>query len=92
MREGTCKLNYKDKNGEEFYVVAIPDMVAKWKSDKSIPLVDVVQSFDVFTSPAGGNILPADRPSKGQLETVFNTSNPDDVVRIIAEKGTVKNF
>lgn len=68
MREGTCKLNYKAQNGEEYYVIAIPDMVEKWKKDKSIPIVDVVQSFDVFTSPAGGNVFPADRPSKGQLE------------------------
>ncbi|KAI8343738.1 Shwachman-Bodian-diamond syndrome protein-domain-containing protein [Chlamydoabsidia padenii] len=92
FREGTCKLVHKAENGEEFYVVAIPEMVTKWKNDKTIPLVDVVQSFEVFTSPAGGNILPADRPSKGQLENAFNTSNNDEVVRYLVENGMVKNF
>ncbi|CAO3594190.1 unnamed protein product [Absidia cylindrospora] len=92
FRDGTCKITYKGEGGEEFYVIGVPDMVSKWKNDKTIPLVDVVQSFDIFTSPAGGNILPADRPSNGQLENTFNTSNSDDVVRYIVENGTTKNF
>ncbi|KAI8344309.1 ribosome maturation protein [Chlamydoabsidia padenii] len=92
MREGTCKLIHKSESGEEYYIIAIPDMVAKWKKDKTIPIVDVVQSFDIFTSPAGGNVFPADRPSKGQLESVFNTSNTDEIARYLVENGTAKTF
>ncbi|CAO3583007.1 unnamed protein product [Absidia cylindrospora] len=92
IREGTCKIVYKGETGEEFYVIAIPDMLKLWKTNKTIPLVEVVQSFDIFTSPAGGNVFPADHPSKGQLENTFKTSNTDEVVRFIVENGTSKNF
>lgn len=43
IREGTCKIVYKGETGEEFYVIAIPNMLKVWKNDKTTPLVDVVQ-------------------------------------------------
>ncbi|ORX52435.1 hypothetical protein DM01DRAFT_1408306 [Hesseltinella vesiculosa] len=79
------RMVYKGDSGDQFYVVVNESMVPKWRKDRSIPLVEVVQSFDIFSGPA-------DRPSKGQLESTFNTANPDDIVPIILEKGTQKNF
>ncbi|CAO3647498.1 unnamed protein product [Cunninghamella blakesleeana] len=92
FREGTLKVYIQDDQNNEIYVIANPSTYNRWKTDKTIPIVDVVQSYDIFTSPPGGNILPADRPSKGYLEDVLGTSNTDDAVRMIIEKGKVKNF
>ena len=38
------KVVYKSPDQTEFFVVANHDMRAKWKKDKSIPMIDVVQS------------------------------------------------
>ncbi|KAI8073869.1 hypothetical protein BC940DRAFT_76197 [Gongronella butleri] len=79
------RMVYKDDSGDEFFVIVNEDMVPKWKKDRTIPLVEVVQSFDVFTGHG-------DRPSKGQLESTFNTSKNDDIVPMIIERGFKKNF
>lgn len=43
------KVVYKSPDQTEFFVVANHGMRSKWKKDKSIPLIDVVQSkFCVF--------------------------------------------
>lgn len=37
------KVVYKSDNDQEFFVFTNPGEVSKWRKDKSIPLVDVVQ-------------------------------------------------
>ncbi|CDH56412.1 hypothetical protein RO3G_05262 [Lichtheimia corymbifera JMRC:FSU:9682] len=86
------KVVYKSDNDQEFFVFTNPGEVSKWRKDKSIPLVDVVQSFDVFTTPTGSQTGTAERPSKGILESAFNTSKKEDVVRQIVEVGEEKNM
>ncbi|KAI8973847.1 ribosome maturation protein [Pilobolus umbonatus] len=82
----TVKIVYKG-NDTDFYIVADRDMVSKWKKDKSIPLVEVVESFNVFSTPTGSISGEPVRPAKGILETTFNTSNEDTIVKTILEKG-----
>lgn len=38
-----AKLVVKDNDNHEYYVIANPGMANKWRKDKTIPLVDVVQ-------------------------------------------------
>ncbi|KAG0168569.1 hypothetical protein DFQ28_002536 [Apophysomyces sp. BC1034] len=85
------KVIYKADN-EEYFVVANSGMVSKWREDKTIPLIDVVQSFDILTTTTGSNTGQTVRPSKGALESTFDTSNPDIIVRKIVEKGVEKNM
>ncbi len=59
----------------------------KWKEDKSIPLVQVVQSFDIFEIESGGNEGLLRRPSKQVLESTFNTKRNDDVIMQILTEG-----
>ncbi|KAF7725559.1 hypothetical protein EC973_009514 [Apophysomyces ossiformis] len=89
--EKAVKVIYKTNN-DEYFVVANPGMVCKWRKDKTIPLIDVVQSFDVLTTASGGNTGQTVRPSKGSLESTFGTSNVDDIVRKIVEEGVEKNM
>ncbi|GAA5890281.1 hypothetical protein JCM8208_002763 [Rhodotorula glutinis] len=59
-------------------------------SHSSIPLVDIVDSFDVFHTGQGSQGILA-RPSKQELETVFETTKEDDIVEIILTKGQIKS-
>lgn len=69
---------------DEFVAMVNAAEFKKWKSgDTSIPLADVVDSFDVFHSNQG--ILL--RPSRQQLENVFGTSKDVDVLTTILQNG-----
>ncbi|GBB90248.1 hypothetical protein RclHR1_17120007 [Rhizophagus clarus] len=82
---------YKPKNSrEEYFVFAYPDEVLRWRKDKSIPLTEVVQTFEVYESSNGSEGF-AGRPSKQTLENVFSTSKDTDVINYILENGTFHN-
>ncbi|KAL0949230.1 hypothetical protein HGRIS_009309 [Hohenbuehelia grisea] len=93
MAKSTTQVIYKPdpQATEEFLVIVNPEEFKKWKDgDTTIPLSQVVDSFQVFHSTTGHQGLLG-QPSKQQLETVFETSKDDEVVKIILEKGKVQN-
>jgi len=92
MAQEEARVIYKPKNSrEEFFVFVYPDEVLKWRKDKSIPLTDVVQVFDVFETVNRGNEGLAGRPSKQTLENAFETSNDTDIINHILEHGNIHN-
>jgi len=66
------------------------EAVKKWKEDKSTPLVDVMNSFDIFHTNKHGAQGELNRASNALLENEFGTKNEDDVVKAILEKGDVQ--
>lgn len=44
------KVHYKGTEDDFIVFIAGTEILKKWKEDKSIPLVEVVQSFDVFVT------------------------------------------
>lgn len=56
--------------------------------DKSIPVAEIVDSFDVFHTGQGSQGL-LERPSNQELETVFGTHNSTDIVLVMLEKGRI---
>ncbi|SCV68701.1 BQ2448_822 [Microbotryum intermedium] len=75
------------------YIVFVADesgpleSAKKWAAgDKTIPLVDIVDSFDVFHTGQGSQGL-MQRPSKQELDSVFGTHNDTEIVEIVLEKG-----
>ncbi|EGG07185.1 uncharacterized protein MELLADRAFT_86012 [Melampsora larici-populina 98AG31] len=90
------KVIYKpDSMSTDEFIAIISDVPAykKWlgtEGDKSIPLVEIVDSFDVFHSGQGAQGL-LNRPSKQELETVFGTSNDTEVITIVLEKGRLES-
>ncbi|MBW0496713.1 hypothetical protein O181_036428 [Austropuccinia psidii MF-1] len=79
-------------NSTDEFICIISDRAAyeNWfQGDKSIPLVEIVDSFDVFHTGQGAQGL-LQRPSKQELETVFETSNDVDVVTKVLEKGRLE--
>jgi len=84
------KVHYKG-NDDDFVVMAESiEAVKRWKEDKSTPLVDVVNSFDVFTTHKHGAQGTLDRASNALLENEFGTKNTDEVVQVILQKGDVQ--
>jgi ribosome maturation protein Sdo1 len=87
------KVHYKG-NTEDFIVLAESmDAVKEFKKNPSgstVPLVDIVNSFDVFVTNKHGAQGQLNRASKAQLENEFGTHNEDDVVKKVLEKGDVQ--
>jgi ribosome maturation protein Sdo1 len=50
-----------------------PEAVAKYRKDSTTPLVEVVDSFDIFITNKHGSQGVLDRASKGQIENEFGT-------------------
>ncbi|EGF79815.1 hypothetical protein BATDEDRAFT_89467 [Batrachochytrium dendrobatidis JAM81] len=71
---------------ESFFVYVEPDMVDKWRKDKSIPLVEVVQAFTIFEVDNGGNHGIAIKPSKSSLHA-FGTEDETVIVTRILNDG-----
>jgi len=84
------KVHYKGK--DEDFIVFVDDVQAlrDWKSDKSIPLAHVVQAFKIFVTHKHGAQGTFDGASKATLENEFGTSNEDDAIKAILEKGTMQ--
>ncbi|KAG8624703.1 hypothetical protein KVT40_007770 [Elsinoe batatas] len=85
----TCKVHFK--GSEDDYVIFVENgkAVRDWKSDKSIPLAQVVNGWKIFVTHKQGSQGVLDGASKGQLESEFGTSREEDVVTQILEKGTI---
>jgi len=75
---------------DEFMVIVDQAEYNRWKEDKSVALALVVESFSVFHS-GQGNQGKLGKASKQQLETLFETSNEDEVAQKILEKGELKS-
>ncbi|GAA5994723.1 SBDS family protein [Rhodotorula paludigena] len=99
------KAVYKpDSQSTNEWIIIVGDVAAaeKWKGGdryaslllpfptSSIPLVSIVDSFDVFHTGQGSQGL-LQRPSKQELETVFGTTKEDEIVEVVLTKGTIKS-
>ncbi|CAO1617424.1 unnamed protein product [Sympodiomycopsis kandeliae] len=81
-----------DLNSTDLYQVIIADgeVYKKWKGgDKTIPLTDVVDSFQIFHTGQGTQGIMG-HPSKQQLDNDFGTHKDVDVVTQILEKGEMQ--
>lgn len=90
----TVRVVYHDKgkSKDEYLVFANPARLDEWKKDEnSVPLVNVVDSFEVFTNAFNkGTEGLLDRPSKSRLADTFGTEQNEEIVREILKKGSVK--
>jgi len=84
------KVHYRGKDDDFVVIVESADAVRKWRDDKTTPLVDVVNAFDVFCTHKHGAQGQLDRASKALLENEFGSSKDDDVVQKILEKGDLQ--
>ncbi|KAF2401743.1 putative RNA binding protein [Trichodelitschia bisporula] len=85
-----AKVHYQGTDDDFVVIAESVEAVQKWKGDKTVPLVDVVNSFQVFCTHKQGIQGQLDRASNAALENEFGTKNEDDVVKMILEKGDVQ--
>ncbi|KAI5367464.1 Putative ribosome maturation protein Sdo1/SBDS [Septoria linicola] len=83
------RVHFKGSNDDFIILVESAQAVQDWKKDSSIPLAQVAASFKIFLTHKQGNTGILDGASKGSLEDEFGTSNEDEVVKQILEKGTI---
>ncbi|CAK3948550.1 RNA binding [Lecanosticta acicola] len=83
------KIHHQGKDDDFIVLVDSADAVREWKKDPSIPLAQVVSGWKVFVTHKHGNQGVMDAASKGQLQDEFGTSNDDEVVKQILEKGSI---
>jgi len=84
------KVHYKGK--DEDFVIFVDDAKAAkdWKTDKSIPLAQVVSSFKIFVTHKHGAQGQFDGASHATLDNEFGTHVDEDVIKVILEKGTLQ--
>ncbi|UZJ54138.1 hypothetical protein CBS101457_003458 [Exobasidium rhododendri] len=93
MPKSFSKVVYKPDHtsGDIFQVIVNAAEYQKWKDgDKTIPLAEVVDAFEIFITGQGAQGIMG-RPSKQQLDSAFGTHNDTDVVTQILEKGDMQS-
>jgi len=90
--EGTQHKVHIKKNEEDYIIfVESPTIVEEWqKSENTMPLAQVVQSFKVFTSHKQGPQGNLETPSNTMLENDFGTSVVEDIIKVILTDGKIE--
>ncbi|TFY71357.1 hypothetical protein EVG20_g1664 [Dentipellis fragilis] len=89
MTKAITKVVFKPSttSSVSYIVIVNAPEYKRWKEgDTTIPLVEVVDSFDVYRSEQGNQGLLG-RPSNQDLDTDFGTHKDDDVVTHILQNG-----
>lgn len=83
---------YEDRICENGYVVFVSneEQYEKWKTDSSIPIVNVVAAFQVWTTGNKGVNGELNEPSNLQLDTDWGTHKVDEIIPKILKHGEVK--
>ncbi|KAH8603059.1 shwachman-Bodian-diamond syndrome protein [Bisporella sp. PMI_857] len=84
------KVHYKGKDDDFLIYIEDAEKATAWKTDKTIPLVDVVNSFKVFTTGRHGAQGALNTASNATLENEFGTSKDDEVIKKILEAGDIQ--
>ncbi|RVD86776.1 uncharacterized protein DFL_005035 [Arthrobotrys flagrans] len=82
---------YLQKNNEDFVVlVEDQESLKKWKNDASVPLMDVMNGFKIFTTHRQGSQGVLDSASNAILDASFGTHKVDDIIPIILREGQLQ--
>jgi len=99
MSPNVTKLIYKPepKSTDEYMIIVNPENFKKWKDgDETIPLADVVDSFQIFHTTQGSQGI-LQQPSHQQLDNDFGTHKDIDVVQFMLKNakeqaGEIREF
>ncbi|KFY02264.1 hypothetical protein O988_02255 [Pseudogymnoascus sp. VKM F-3808] len=84
------KVHFKGSTDDFVVFVEDPVQLKKWREDKSIALVDVLDAFKIFTTSKQGAQGELNTASKSQLENEFGTSKEDVVLQKILQEGSLQ--
>ncbi|WPH04830.1 Hypothetical protein R9X50_00772700 [Acrodontium crateriforme] len=83
------KVHFKGTDEDFIVFVESADAVKKWKSDRTIPMAQVVSGWKIFVTHKHGSQGVLDAASNGTLESEFGSSKDDVVMQKILEGGQV---
>lgn len=82
------KVHYKGATNDFIVFIEGQKELEQWRHDHgSIPLAQVVNGWKVFTSHHHGNSNSLSPPTKGELESEFNSDDVAHAIQQILEKG-----
>ncbi|RMD41047.1 hypothetical protein DV735_g4087, partial [Chaetothyriales sp. CBS 134920] len=84
------KVHYQGKSEDFIVFIESVAQLEAWEKDSSIPLAQVVESFQVLVTHKHGAQGRLDSASKSTLENEFGTTEEDKVIKQILTKGTVQ--
>eukprot|EP01097_Dermamoeba_algensis_P009622 TRINITY_DN684_c0_g1_i2.p1 TRINITY_DN684_c0_g1~~TRINITY_DN684_c0_g1_i2.p1 ORF type:complete len:110 (-),score=21.52 TRINITY_DN684_c0_g1_i2:199-528(-) len=81
------------ETNEEFLILVHDTMPLKWRKDRSIPLTEVVEGFEIFQTEGKGHNGRTYRPNHDLLKNSFGTSNETEMIeRILLEGELLGDF
>ncbi|KXN72289.1 hypothetical protein CONCODRAFT_69162 [Conidiobolus coronatus NRRL 28638] len=88
MSKVTYKSVFKSEHNSDLFVyVENADLLNKWKSDSTIPLAQVVQSFDIFDTDTGSHTGKASKASRQTISNILDTNDLDRAIKKILVEG-----
>ena len=84
---GPHKVFYRGSDSDFIVFVEDPQSLVSYKKDSSIPIVDVLSVYKVFTNRTGGADGIFDEASKSELLNEFGKLNKDEVILKILKEG-----
>ncbi|KAI9338205.1 hypothetical protein BDR26DRAFT_863181 [Obelidium mucronatum] len=70
-----------------FFAYADKGILSKWRGDKTVPLVEVLESFQVYQSDTKGASGMQNVASKAEMKNAFGSEDLTSVLQEILSKG-----
>ncbi|KAI9753038.1 MAG: hypothetical protein M1815_000137 [Lichina confinis] len=84
------RVHYKGKSDDFIIFVDDPEELKQWRTDKTIPLAQVVDGWKVFVTHRHGAQGHLNSASHQSLDDEFGTHDEDTVFRKILEEGELQ--
>ncbi|KAF4759841.1 hypothetical protein N7455_012599 [Penicillium solitum] len=85
--ETANKIFYKGSSDDFIVFVDDLEILQKWKSDRSVPLTEVLNGWKIFVTHSHGAQGVLDTASQSALQNEFGTTNDDECMVKILEGG-----
>ncbi|ODV80143.1 DUF1960-domain-containing protein [Suhomyces tanzawaensis NRRL Y-17324] len=85
------KIFYKGNENDFIIFVEDVNLLEKFKKgDTTIPLIDLVSIYKIFTNRQGGSEGVLDEASKAELQNEFGKVDNDEIIKKILREGSDK--
>ncbi|KAJ5961497.1 RNA binding protein [Penicillium viridicatum] len=85
--ETASKIFYKGSSDDFIVFVDDLEILQKWKSDRSVPLTEVLNGWKIFVTHSHGAQGVLDTASQSALQNEFGTTKDDECMVKILEGG-----
>lgn len=83
----TASVETSDERPSTMVMIVDAEVMSKYRKDKTVPLVEVFDSFQVFKFGTPGKEGKLVKPSDEELKSTFGTTNDMAIAEFMAKKG-----